>query len=61
MVEKNYTKFNFKNSRQKGKTILKARNKKCVGCDEFIDQKSEFPVIEKTQTREFLVKILRIK
>ena len=40
---KNYTKFNFKNSRQKGKTILKARNKKCVGCDEFIDQKSEFP------------------
>ena len=38
---------------RRGKTILKARNKKCVGCDEFIDQKSEFPVIENTNERVF--------
>ena len=39
---------------RRGKTILKARNKKCVGCDEFIDKRlKQFPVIENTNERVF--------
>ena len=31
---------------RRGRTIFKEKNRKCVGCDEFINNKIEFPTIE---------------
>ena len=36
---------------RRGKTIFKVRNRKCIGCDKFIDQTSEYPKIENTNER----------
>ncbi len=36
---------------RRGKTIFKVKNRKCIGCDKFIDQSSEYPKIENTNDR----------
>ena len=36
---------------RRGKTIFQVKNRKCVGCDKFIDQSIEYPVIENTNER----------
>jgi penicillin-binding protein 1A len=33
---------------RRGKTIFQTKNRKCIGCDKFIDQTTEYPVIENT-------------
>ena len=38
---------------RRGKTIYQVKNRKCLGCDKFIDQSAEFPKIENTNTRVF--------
>ena len=36
---------------RRGKTIFQVQNRKCIGCDKFIDQSSEYPKIENTNER----------
>ncbi len=36
---------------RRGKTIFKEKNRKCVGCDEFINNETEFPTIENKNDR----------
>ncbi len=36
---------------RRGKTIFKIENRKCLGCDKFIDQSAEYPKIENTNER----------
>ena len=36
---------------RRGRTIFKEKNRKCVGCDEFINNKIEFPTIENKNDR----------
>jgi penicillin-binding protein 1A len=36
---------------RRGKTIFQAQNRKCVGCDNFINQSSDFPKIENVNER----------
>ena len=36
---------------RRGKTIFKVKNRKCLGCDKFIDQSIKFPKIENTNER----------
>ena len=36
---------------RRGKTIFKVKNRKCSGCDKFIDQSNEYPKIENTNER----------
>ena len=36
---------------RRGRTIFKEKNRKCVGCDEFINNKLEFPTIENKNDR----------
>ena len=36
---------------RRGKTIFKVKNRKCLGCDKFINQSSELPKIENTNDR----------
>ena len=31
---------------RRGKTIFKVENRKCIGCDKFIDQSNKYPKIE---------------
>ena len=38
---------------RRGKTIFKVKNRKCVGCDKFINQSVEYPKIENTNERVF--------
>ncbi len=38
---------------RRGKTIFKIENRKCIGCDKFIDQSVEYPKIENTNERVF--------
>jgi penicillin-binding protein 1A len=38
---------------RRGKTIFKVKNRKCVGCDKFINQSIEYPKIENTNERVF--------
>ena len=38
---------------RRGKTIFQVKNRKCIGCDKFIDQSKEFPKIENTNERVF--------
>ena len=38
---------------RRGKTIFLQENRKCIGCDQFINQSSELPKIESTQERIF--------
>ena len=36
---------------RRGKTIFKVKNRRCIGCDKFIDQSTELPKIENTNER----------
>ena len=36
---------------RRGRTIFKEKNRKCIGCDEFINNKIEFPTIENKNDR----------
>ena len=36
---------------RRGKTIFQVKNRKCIGCDKFIDQSKEYPIIENTNER----------
>jgi penicillin-binding protein 1A len=36
---------------RRGKTIFQAQNRKCLGCDKFIDQSQEYPQIKNTNER----------
>jgi penicillin-binding protein 1A len=36
---------------RRGKTIFKVKNRKCLGCDKFIDQSTEFPKIVNTNKK----------
>ncbi|MDC0488895.1 PBP1A family penicillin-binding protein [Pelagibacteraceae bacterium] len=36
---------------RRGKTIFQVKNRKCLGCDKFIDQSVEYPIIENTNKR----------
>jgi len=36
---------------RRGKTIFKVKNRRCLGCDKFIDQSTELPKIENTNER----------
>ena len=36
---------------RRGKTIFKTENKKCSGCDKFINKSIEFPTIQNTNTQ----------
>jgi penicillin-binding protein 1A len=36
---------------RRGKTIFQVKNRKCLGCDKFIDQLTEYPIIENTNER----------
>ena len=36
---------------RRGKTIFKVKNRKCVGCDKFINQSKNYPKIENTNER----------
>ena len=38
---------------RRGKTIFQVKNRKCLGCDKFIDQSIEYPKIENTNERVF--------
>ena len=38
---------------RRGNTIFKAKNRKCNGCDKFINESSEYPKIENTNERVF--------
>ena len=38
---------------RRGKTIFQAENRKCSGCDKFIDQSAEYPKIENTNEKVF--------
>ena len=38
---------------RRGKTIFQAQNRKCIGCDKFIDQPTEYPKILNTNKRVF--------
>jgi penicillin-binding protein 1A len=38
---------------RRGKTIYHVKNRKCLGCDKFIDQSFKFPKIENTNERVF--------
>tara|TARA_B100000575_G_scaffold280230_1_gene269463 strand:- start:328 stop:2268 length:1941 start_codon:yes stop_codon:yes gene_type:complete len=38
---------------RRGKTIFKEKNRKCIGCDEFINNEIEFPTIENKNDRVF--------
>ena len=38
---------------RRGKTIFKVKNRKCVGCDKFINQSSELPMIKNTNLQVF--------
>ena len=38
---------------RRGKTIFLQKNRKCIGCDQFINQSSKLPKIENTQERIF--------
>ena len=38
---------------RRGKTIYQVKNRKCLGCDKFIDQSLEFPKIENMNERVF--------
>ncbi len=38
---------------RRGKTIFKIENRKCIGCDKFIDQSVEYPKIENINERVF--------
>ena len=38
---------------RRGKTIFTIQDRKCLGCDKFIDSSNELPVIENTQERVF--------
>ena len=38
---------------RRGKTIFQAQNRKCIGCDKFIDQPTEYPKILNTNERVF--------
>ncbi len=38
---------------RRGKTIFQVKNRKCLGCDKFIDQSSDYPKIENTNERVF--------
>ncbi len=38
---------------RRGKTIFTIQDRKCLGCDKFIDSSNELPVIESTQERVF--------
>ena len=36
---------------RRGKTIFQVKNRKCLGCDKFVDQFVEYPIIENTNKR----------
>ena len=36
---------------RRGKTIFKVKNRRCIGCDKFVDQPVEYPKIENTNER----------
>ena len=36
---------------RRGKTIFKVKNRKCLGCDKFIDQSTKYPIIENINDR----------
>ena len=36
---------------RRGKTIFQEKNRKCIGCDQFVNNKSEFPSIENTNEK----------
>jgi penicillin-binding protein 1A len=38
---------------RRGKTIFKVENRRCLGCDKFIDQSTSYPRIENTNERVF--------
>ena len=38
---------------RRGKTIFQVKNRKCLGCDKFIDQPVQYPKIENTNERVF--------
>ena len=38
---------------RRGKTIFKVKNRKCLGCDKFIDSPTEYPKIKNTNERVF--------
>ncbi len=38
---------------RRGKTIFRTKNRKCLGCDKFINQSSDFPKIENMNQRVF--------
>ena len=38
---------------RRGKTIFNVDNRKCVGCDKFINQPTEYPIIESSNKRVF--------
>ncbi len=38
---------------RRGKTIFKVKDRKCIGCDKFIDQSNTLPKIENTKKRVF--------
>ena len=38
---------------RRGKTIFKVKNRKCIGCDKFIEEKLDFPKIENTNEQVF--------
>ena len=49
--KKNLSQDDLENSRQKGKTIFQQKNRKCVGCDKFIDNEFDLPNIESTNEK----------
>ena len=36
---------------RRGKTIFQVKNRKCLGCEKFIDQSSDYPVIKNTNEK----------
>ena len=38
---------------RRGKTIFKVKNRKCLGCDKFIDQNIQYPEIQNTNVQVF--------
>ena len=38
---------------RRGKTIFQVKNRKCLGCDKFINETNEYPIIESTNERVF--------
>ena len=38
---------------RRGKTIFQAKNRRCLGCDKFVDQSINYPIIENTNEKVF--------